>query len=333
MFEQKTVFVIGAGASREVGMPLGEELKGKISEFLRWDRSYSGGFREMCERYVSQPNQYRDAALSITRGLPHAISIDNFLHTHAENEEIKTVGKMAIVKCILESESVSLLSQFKYSNTDTINPHDLPDFSKFWCEAFFKMANEFVSSDDVADIFSNVSMIVFNYDRCIEFYIWKALQRYFLISEIDSLNIVKSMNIVHVYGSVGDIVGNWGGDTRFGLDLDFHSLQKRSLEVKTFTEQKDSRKSQEIQSILKKSEVIVFLGFSFMEINLKILEIDTSSSARVYGTSYGISDQNQIFIKRKLCELLKLSSNPIVSLENEKCGNFLENYRSPILHG
>lgn len=113
MFEQKTVFVIGAGASHEIGMPLGEGLKGRISEFLRWDRSYSGGLREMCKRGLPDSTGFREAALAIVEGLPNAISIDNFLHTHAKNEMIVRVGKIAIVKCIIDSERESDFLKFR----------------------------------------------------------------------------------------------------------------------------------------------------------------------------------------------------------------------------
>lgn len=33
---QKTIFVVGAGASKEVNLPIGSELKKEIAEVLKW---------------------------------------------------------------------------------------------------------------------------------------------------------------------------------------------------------------------------------------------------------------------------------------------------------
>lgn len=38
MFKEKTVFVLGAGSSKEVGMPLGTELKANIAKMFMLDQ-------------------------------------------------------------------------------------------------------------------------------------------------------------------------------------------------------------------------------------------------------------------------------------------------------
>ena len=45
MFNKKTLIVVGAGASKEVGLPTGKELKGKIIELLA-DRFFQDAFQQ-----------------------------------------------------------------------------------------------------------------------------------------------------------------------------------------------------------------------------------------------------------------------------------------------
>ena len=101
----KTVFIIGAGASREVNLPVGSDLKNQIAKSLRppskggedklWEaldfltsRGYPGSFT------IEQLNK---ASARIRDAMHQAISIDNFLDVHADDETIVLCGKLAIV--------------------------------------------------------------------------------------------------------------------------------------------------------------------------------------------------------------------------------------------
>lgn len=59
---------------------------------------------------------------------------------------------------------------------------------------------------ELEDIFRNISFIFFNYDRCIEFYLWIALQDYFNITSQEAAKLVQTkLKIIHPYGSLGPI--------------------------------------------------------------------------------------------------------------------------------
>src|SRR3546814_767292 len=90
MFDVKTVFVVGAGGSKEVGLSIGDGLRDRIGDKLRigTDRmgNISSGDDDILDalRYLNResdgrvPRQYFDLANSIPRAMPQAISIDNY---------------------------------------------------------------------------------------------------------------------------------------------------------------------------------------------------------------------------------------------------------------
>ena len=90
----KTVFIVGAGASKEARLPTGNELKKAISNLLdiRFDefgtKQISGdrlitqalrAFVKLQDGRNGNIDPYLDEAWHIRDALPQAISIDNFI--------------------------------------------------------------------------------------------------------------------------------------------------------------------------------------------------------------------------------------------------------------
>jgi hypothetical protein len=103
-----TVFVIGAGASKELLLPIGSELKTIISQALNFNCEYGGRtsgdqliFEAIEKSLHSFPkknkNELLDAAQRIKDGLIQSISIDNFIDIHQVNESVVFCGKLAII--------------------------------------------------------------------------------------------------------------------------------------------------------------------------------------------------------------------------------------------
>lgn len=122
ILKKNTVFVIGAGASKEVHIPIGSELKEKIVQLLNiqydFDKRISGdpviehALYEHAKGKDGRPgdiNPYLHEAWHIRDALTQAISIDNFIDTHKNNDKLALCGKLAIVRSILQSEQDSLL--------------------------------------------------------------------------------------------------------------------------------------------------------------------------------------------------------------------------------
>jgi len=212
---KNTVYVIGAGASKEANLPTGDELKSEISQLLdiRFDfhDQISGDYIitealrlavQNLDGNSGNINEYFHAASHIKEALPQSISIDNFIDANRGDNNIELCGKLAIVRSILEAERKSLLYFENRRIDSTLN---FTSLQKTWYTPFFKLLTENCSKDDLKERFKTITMIIFNYDRCIEHFIFNALQNYYRISEQEAAELVNSVNIYHPYGDVGDL--------------------------------------------------------------------------------------------------------------------------------
>jgi hypothetical protein len=102
---------VGARASCEVGLPSGDELKEQIVRLLRRTGDNAFGFSDETMQQIMRTfvgadlsslqnklQPYKAAADRILRGLPLALSIDNFLHSHQDDPHV-----LMTVKCDLDS--------------------------------------------------------------------------------------------------------------------------------------------------------------------------------------------------------------------------------------
>src|SRR5262245_48172400 len=117
MFKRRTLFVVGAGASKEFGLPLGPALAATIASKtnikIQSGHDVTSGDRDIVSqlqrRDRSRLNEFLITSRIISNGVQMSSSIDDFLDLHASNQDIKTVGKIAITKSILEEERSSKL--------------------------------------------------------------------------------------------------------------------------------------------------------------------------------------------------------------------------------
>ena len=114
MFKVPTVFVIGAGAGFDVGMPLGDKLSRIVGEKLRitfeGNQQTSGdslimeAMRQHAKANGQNANVYRRAAFGVAGGIAYSRSIDSYLHAHKDDKPLQVCGKLAIARTILEHE-------------------------------------------------------------------------------------------------------------------------------------------------------------------------------------------------------------------------------------
>ena len=119
----KTVYIVGAGASSEAGLPIGNKFIKKITQLLNIEHDITGRLKsgdgtiaQALRNHVASPEgrpgdigPYLQGAHHIRKALSQAISIDNFIDQHRGNEKIAVCGKLAIAKVILDEENGSRL--------------------------------------------------------------------------------------------------------------------------------------------------------------------------------------------------------------------------------
>lgn len=304
------VLIVGAGASKEAGLPLGVELKSKIADALDLQFEYGGTLTNgnpnitRALRLLVQGENGRQgdigphahAAWMIRDAMIQAASIDNFIDAHKDNNLITECGKLSIATCILEAESKSNL---KIDRTNVNNTINFKLLENTWYNAFFKLLVEGCQLKDIGKRLSEVSIITFNYDRCIELYIHAALRVYYGVDMTEASSLLSELKIIHPYGFIGSLA--WPHNypnIEFGATPQPHQLIEIANGLKTFTEGTDEKHSaiKEIRSLINKADRLAFLGFAFNKQNLDLLygvkNIPPKPSCSVYGTALGMSESD-----------------------------------------
>jgi hypothetical protein len=335
---ENTVFVIGAGASEEAKLPTGDELKIRIAKLLdirfdTWGEKLEHGDRLILEalklharqRNVRSLTKYLHAAHHIRDALPMAISIDNFIDAHRENDKIALCGKLAIVRSILDAEKRSLL----YFEESKIESNiGFSSLKSTWYISFFKLLTENCRKNDLQERFESITLTIFNYDRCIEHFIYYALQKYYEFSKTEAAELLKSINIYHPYGDVGRLNS---GVVRFGIVPSSEQLLGLSQKIKTFTEGTDPDSSEilEIRNHMGMANRVVFLGFAFHKLNMQLITPVTNddkvkSDVKCFATTFKVSDNDKEIVERQIKDLYH--GNVRVSMANKKCSDFFNEF-------
>jgi hypothetical protein len=351
MFKEKTLIVVGAGASSEVGLPTGANLKNAIGGFLDFQLSDFGKLEEgdslifnALKFTVREPygttanlNSYLDASRRIKEAMSLSTSIDDFIETQRDDPLIAHCGKLAITRSILDAERRSKL-YFVNRRASSSLGYDVVENT--WFNKFHKILTESCNKDDLAERFSSLAMVIFNYDRCVEHFIFNSIQTHYPIDSSEAADLVRLIKIYHPYGKVGHLP--WeerdGASIDFGGESNFKKLLSLSKEIRTFTEGTDPESSEidDIKNHVKSSRVLLFLGFAFHRLNMKLLQPEYAKdsldrfgvSFKCFATARGESVSNRKVIEDRICKLLQINSRSREHLyvDNLTCVKLFEEY-------
>lgn len=344
---KKTVFVIGAGASCEVNLPSGLQLRDKIADAL--DLRF-GGFNKLIsgDSVISDALQLRAeigatpigdlvaACRHIRDGMLTARSIDNYIDSHADDKCVELCGKLAIVRLILDAEQSSSLYLDPDATAAAERKLNFADLQKTWFSSFIHRITEHCSPRDLPARLKSIALVIFNYDRCIEHYLYYALQNHYpSISSTDAAELVTQIEIYHPYGSVGPL--SWIDPAKgidFGGDLNPKKLLDLASSIKTFSESADppSRDIVLIRQLILGSPRLIFLGFAFHQMNIDLLmpsiphPVKGHESKRVFGTVCGISKFDADDLRLDLSVRAPVARENIY-LSHAKCNELFDEYQ------
>ena len=255
------VFVLGAGSSYEVDMPLGNELKHQIARLFNRPQNFS------VEEYSNELIQYalRHERFQLKRGVNHfdeatklihravgsAESIDNFMHLHKGNKEIQFCGKIGIAAAIIQAEAKSKIKGQKVSHDWNFNNTNDTWFTKL----FQRIVSGKTTTEEIGTTLDRILFINFNYDRCLEHFAFSWLLNQ-LGKPLDEIaKLCSRLNIIRPYGSLGPLPWqNQDNMVSFGQTVDFNQLIEMASQIKTFTEGTKSDEASKIKiSILNLS--------------------------------------------------------------------------------
>jgi hypothetical protein len=226
LFEQETIFVLGAGASWHYGYPTGEQLVLDVIEMAESLRSecehqLKSGYAPAVPDFVKithpqQRHQYwselQNQCDDLVRRLKtvRPLVIDYFL---GWNPSLRAIGKLLIAAVILKCEAEYFsekanvnrrpnsqrdVENISYKEAQRIN---ISAFKDNWYRFItHKLASKCAKS---ADLFGNkVHFITFNYDFSLEEHIFKSLQAIDIFEDADITRFLGEDRISHVYGSI-----------------------------------------------------------------------------------------------------------------------------------
>lgn len=303
MLSSKTVFILGAGASYEVGFPLGSKLREIISHKLNYKCDSLGRLGQSGEmnivgrlqnNYRTNWSEYVDVCRQISNGILLSDSIDDFIDKHRHDERVAICGKLAIAFAIVEAENQSKLY------VDTSNFYNTIQFQNLgnnWYTKIYSLLTKGIPKSDLNNIFENLTVINFNYDRSLEHFLVHALSKDYMIERKESAELVKKLLIFRPYGSIDS--GVQFGDSRLpDLDNIINNL-------KTYTEKvEEGEELNQVRNAIEESDAIIFLGMAYHINNMTLLKCDCDMRKKtIYATRKGISDHDIPVVKRRILSL------------------------------
>lgn len=278
MIDTPTLFILGAGASKPYGYPIGTELRADIvNNFSIEIKALAGN-----QNIIKVENVDRFVECFSKSSLK---SIDKYL---ALNPDHSYIGKIAITRSILKYEMLSVFRE----NVNNAN-------EDWYTYLYNYMTDGFNKPEDYKHFCENkVAFITFNYDRSFEYFLYDSFFHSFNQKEVDmrkDINVLVPFPIIHVYGTVGALsLSEWfSHSTGYqGKFNNFSSIESRSNDIRVIGEDRaEDEMKEQVKKLLADYKRIFFLGFSYAQENLDAIDLPNSidQNYSIYGTAKGMT--------------------------------------------
>lgn len=287
MITTQTVLILGAGASKPYGFPIGEDLKNLICDNLIVEERNAEKIRLLVQmgfdtKLIAEFRKDLDGA--------EAYTIDEFLEHQLKYYEI---GKASIALSLIPFETEKSLSgdwyQYLLSNLNT----------------------EFAYLDK-----NKISILTYNYDRSLEQYLFNAISHKYPNNEEQIIAKIKKIPIIHSHGYLGSLPWQESQGQKYSPELNIDRLRIAQQSIK-IVHDKDIEENPEFiaaQNTLEIAKRIYFLGFGYDDINLERLDLKSApQDSLICGTSYQLSRKKKRDLERNKTYQIKLYDNDCLS--------------------
>lgn len=350
MSSQQTRFtlVLGAGASYDFGLPLGETLKTSITQDLDIKFQLGGAamtsgsheiveaLRALVQRSDNQDrdiNPHRKAAVHIADSMPYSRSIDDYIERNRNNVLKAECAKLAIGKTILEAERKSSI----YGNPLNPNIDPLSSATSSWISSFLGDVTRGLSKVEVAQALQGFSVINFNYDRCFEHFTFHWLRQMYEFDTESAGQIVNKMSIFHPYGKLGPLRFQSHQEyVPYGGEVSTNRLLSMMANIRTYSETVETESGlNDAVERMARTKKIIYLGFGFHRQNMKLLNLPEASqraSLRCFATTLGLPKPTWEICKDRIAQAMKTpSSGLFVEHTDSDCAKFWTEYGETII--
>jgi hypothetical protein len=305
ILKSRTVLVLGAGASCPYGFPSGFALRKLILEGLYAENSALFTF---LRDNITGPNGIR--AFRDEFAASQMYSIDAFL---AQRPQFIDLGKTAIAAVLVQHERVDKLRGAEQDH---------------WYQYLW---NQIAVSPEALRS-ANLSIITFNYDRSLEYFLFDAIRATFHLTSPEAAETLLRIQIFHVYGMLGapHFLSNEGRP--YSHELDATSIGIASAGIRVIPEQRDEgdQTLHFVFSELQQAQQICFLGFGYDRLNLRRLRMTEiakrdptggfpTHGKAILGTIYGLA-------KAEIIRVNRICGNGPDYVASMRCEEFLRNF-------
>lgn len=298
MIKQKTVFILGAGASAPFGFPTSSKLCSSIyQEFANESRTAFKRLQRMgftAKEIQSFRNTLNDSGSMI----------DDFLN---DRKEFQHIGKTAIATILLDCE--------KHGNLFG------PNITNNWYRFLFERLTKEATFETFQA--NNLTIITFNYDRSLDYYLFIALNSRYGKTNEECYKKLKEIPIYHIYGKLGPLpweVSSQQRAVKYGQVNDTSKIADAASFIKLIHEATSSVTTYDACVELTHTTRIIFLGFGYHPTNMEILHIkDYVRTKECLGTAYHLSKTTRDYVWN---EFQTSDGHPAIELANNAIGVF-----------
>jgi len=179
-----------------------------------------------------------------------------------------------------------------------------------------------VKKENASAIFENVSIINFNYDRCLEQYVCHRLALTYGFQLSNAWKILDTLRVFRPYGTLGSLPGADGQHfAAFGEPNP--RLASAASGIKTYTETLAEDDLTEAREWLRSAAQIVFLGFGFHSQNMTLLSVPGGDlNASVIGTAYKTPTPHSEAYRRRV----QMAFKTTIELVDIDCDGLIQSY-------
>ena len=309
-----TTFVVGAGASKDYGLPTSGELRMAANNLTPKNTAYQLILRaNLCT--PEQLNKILDDLRS-----QGTTSIDEFLFARQDDEVTMKVGR-ALIALLLANH----FHKVKLPNTLGLRLD--------WLGYIIgKMQSGAPDCEAFAQGNDKVRFVTFNFDSIIEDRLEKAIfDLYRGAAKARLQKTVEALHgqIIHVHGKLPLAPHPYPQFKLVNVSEWIHWLSHAPSQIRVVLDEIDENTLAVTQRAVKRSEALCFLGFAYAKDNLTRLGLpdalhrgmDGETIFRdIFGTAFGMRPGEKASVENRLAGVVELGD------ESERCLDFLRNH-------
>lgn len=302
MINEKTLFILGAGASMPYGFPSASELR----ESILINSNAVRGMQYINQRTISPDKNITLPDIDSFKDIFSKSSNNSIDYFLSRNDKLMEFGKMCIVHSINKFELISVFNEAIEKENRAFD----------WYRFLFNFMIKTLREPDSGNNFTQnmVGFLTFNYDRSLENYFYTSLRNTFSqnLNDKDCLRLINELGIEHIYGSVDPSEYLVPYKKKF----DYNDITKHMKNISIMTEPNLNSIDIFSQKISKYNRIF-FLGFSYDEINLRNIGfwIALHPTHKIYGTTLYMDKRTVNNLKNNIYNTLSRNYPDLVKKE------------------